>query len=143
MNEKKAVYNGYEERYLTGLELKELFVGQYLATGRHHSVVLGISISEYLYFLNIDDTISYRVFINEYFCRLMDGTTDRLISFFGYHSVKHIRLSNNPEDIHLERVCPQCGAPMEFKNGRYGEFLGCSHYPACRHTMKIPVLGNS
>lgn len=40
MAEKKPVYNGYEERYLSGLELKNLFADHYYATGRHHSVDL-------------------------------------------------------------------------------------------------------
>jgi DNA topoisomerase-1 len=31
------------------------------------------------------------------------------------------------------RTCPQCGAPLEIKRGRYGKFIGCSSYPKCRH----------
>lgn len=41
MQEKKPIYNGYEERYLKGAELKELLKEHYYATGRHHSVILG------------------------------------------------------------------------------------------------------
>ncbi|MFH1019197.1 MAG: type I DNA topoisomerase, partial [Pseudomonadota bacterium] len=26
-----------------------------------------------------------------------------------------------------------CGKPMVFKNGRYGKFLACSGYPACKN----------
>ena len=55
MREKKPVYNGYEERYATGKELSKLFEGQYMTTGRHHSVVLGLSIPDYLWFLGVDD----------------------------------------------------------------------------------------
>ncbi len=85
MAEKKPVYNGYEERYLNGAELKTLFNGHYYATGRHHSVILGLAIPDYLDLLKIDESKEYRIFINEYFCRVMDGTTDRLISFFGHN----------------------------------------------------------
>ncbi len=35
------------------------------------------------------------------------------------------------------RICPVCGSPMKKRNGRYGEFWGCSSYPDCRHTEKI------
>ncbi|MCX5863766.1 MAG: type I DNA topoisomerase [Deltaproteobacteria bacterium] len=30
-------------------------------------------------------------------------------------------------------LCEKCGKPMVFKNGRYGKFLACSGYPACKN----------
>lgn len=30
--------------------------------------------------------------------------------------------------------CPQCGASMRRRSGRYGQFWGCSRYPQCRGT---------
>ena len=93
MREKKPVYNGYEERYATGKELSKIFEGQYLTTGRHHSVVLGLSIPDYLWFLGVDDQKIYRIFINQFFCRLMKGDTDGLISFFGHTVLSDVRLS--------------------------------------------------
>ena len=143
MAEKKPVYNGYEERYLNGSELKNLFAGHYYATGRHHSVILGIAIPDYLDLLKIEDTKEYRIFINEFFCRVMDGTTDRLISFFGHNAIERIDLSVDLETVNLQKTCPACGAPMKFKEGKYGEFLGCSQYPNCKQTAKIPIIGNS
>ena len=143
MNEKKPVYNGYEEKYLTGSELKQLFVNHYYATGRHHSVTLGLSIPEYLDFLNIKDSVQYRIFINDYFCRVMDGETDYLISFFGHHSLEGLNTAVDLSKIELPKVCPVCGAPMKFKEGKYGEFLGCSRYPQCKQTAKIPIVGRS
>lgn len=35
------------------------------------------------------------------------------------------------------RICPKCGNPMKKRNGKFGEFYGCSGYPACRHTEKV------
>lgn len=35
-----------------------------------------------------------------------------------------------------EILCPQCGAEMVKRRGKYGEFYGCSNYPACRGTRK-------
>lgn len=32
--------------------------------------------------------------------------------------------------------CPKCGSDTELRNGRYGEFYGCSTFPACRGTRK-------
>lgn len=31
------------------------------------------------------------------------------------------------------RVCPKCAAALVVKTGRYGRFIGCSAYPACKH----------
>ena len=126
MQEKKPVYNGYEERYVTGEELSKLFEGRYLTTGHHHSVVLGLPISDYLWFLGVDRQKTYRIFINQFFCRLMDGDTDGLIAFFGHTSLSDVKLSGKPKEIQLHKYCPMCSTPMRFKQGKYGEFLGCS-----------------
>src|SRR6266849_1398169 len=34
--------------------------------------------------------------------------------------------------------CPTCGSPMREKTGRFGPFLGCSNFPACRGWLPIP-----
>lgn len=33
--------------------------------------------------------------------------------------------------------CPKCGSPMRKRNGKFGEFWGCSIYPACNGTMNL------
>jgi len=33
--------------------------------------------------------------------------------------------------------CPKCGAEMVKRNGRYGEFYGCSTYPKCNGTRSV------
>lgn len=33
-----------------------------------------------------------------------------------------------------EKICPECGLSMKKRNGRFGEFWGCTGYPDCRHT---------
>ena len=40
-------------------------------------------------------------------------------------------------DLPSDEVCEKCGKPMLIKSGRYGDFLGCSGYPACNFTKKI------
>jgi len=32
------------------------------------------------------------------------------------------------------RNCPECGSPLIVRWGRYGKFIGCQNYPACRYT---------
>lgn len=52
-----------------------------------------------------------------------------------------------PEET--DQLCPNCGRKMVVREGRFGEFLGCSGYPECKTTMplnktlgvKCPVCG--
>ena len=34
-------------------------------------------------------------------------------------------------------ICPECGAPMVKRKGRYGDFYGCTNYPDCTQTRNI------
>lgn len=36
-------------------------------------------------------------------------------------------------------VCDQCGSPMLIKHGKFGKFIACSNYPACRNTKSFVV----
>ena len=38
-----------------------------------------------------------------------------------------------------QKICPDCGAPMILRHGKYGDFYGCSAYPKCRHTEQAGV----
>ena len=31
-------------------------------------------------------------------------------------------------------ICPRCGGQLVLRNGKYGDFYGCSNYPRCRYT---------
>ena len=35
-----------------------------------------------------------------------------------------------------EKLCPYCNAELKLRNGKYGEFYGCSNYPKCKYTQK-------
>jgi len=45
------------------------------------------------------------------------------------------------EDLPTEEVCPTCAKPMVNKRGRFGRFLACSDYPACKTTRPITIKG--
>jgi DNA topoisomerase-1 len=36
------------------------------------------------------------------------------------------------EPVVTDQECPKCGRPMLLRQGRFGEFLGCSGYPECK-----------
>ena len=35
-------------------------------------------------------------------------------------------------------LCPDCGGPMRTAQGRYGAFLGCANFPACKGWRHLP-----
>ncbi|MFZ5568834.1 MAG: type I DNA topoisomerase [Thermodesulfobacteriota bacterium] len=39
------------------------------------------------------------------------------------------------------RTCEKCGKPMVVRQGKYGEFLACSGYPACKNTQSLQTGG--
>lgn len=38
---------------------------------------------------------------------------------------------------YITPTCPRCNERMVKRNGRYGDFWGCSNFPRCRHKQKI------
>lgn len=50
-----------------------------------------------------------------------------------------------PESVPMEEsniVCEKCGRKMVYKTGRFGKFLACPNFPACRNTMTVDQNGN-
>ena len=43
----------------------------------------------------------------------------------------------SPEKIEQLGKCPECGSDLAIKNGRFGRFIACSHYPECKYTRSI------
>ena len=35
-----------------------------------------------------------------------------------------------------DRICPECGAPLKKRIGKFGAFFGCTNYPKCKHIEK-------
>lgn len=59
------------------------------------------------------------------------------------HRIKTWRknLKKKIEDLHNigehTVVCEQCGGWLVKREGKYGEFLGCTNYPECQNTQQI------
>ncbi|MDY6879014.1 MAG: type I DNA topoisomerase [Thermodesulfobacteriota bacterium] len=49
----------------------------------------------------------------------------------------HIHITKTPE-IEEAGVCEKCGSPMVVKKGKFGSFIACSGYPACKNTRPLP-----
>ncbi|MBD5543468.1 MAG: DNA polymerase III subunit epsilon [Lachnospiraceae bacterium] len=35
------------------------------------------------------------------------------------------------------QICPKCSGELKRRNGKFGEFLGCSNFPECRYTSPL------
>ena len=40
-----------------------------------------------------------------------------------------------------KNVCPRCGGELVKRNGKRGEFIGCSNFPKCRYTADSEEKG--
>ncbi|WP_080957333.1 topoisomerase DNA-binding C4 zinc finger domain-containing protein [Brachyspira hyodysenteriae] len=38
--------------------------------------------------------------------------------------------------MHYFCICPRCKGKLILKEGKYGQFYGCSNYPNCKFIMK-------
>jgi DNA topoisomerase-1 len=43
------------------------------------------------------------------------------------------------EDVPVDEKCPECGAAMVMKRGRFGRFLACTRYPECKGTKPVSI----
>jgi DNA topoisomerase I len=47
------------------------------------------------------------------------------------------REGEEPPQNEVVGICPECGKDLLKRNGRYGEFIGCSNFPRCRYTRSL------
>lgn len=74
--------------------------------------------------------------------KLVDISTYYRISTAGAHRALNDCMMNQQcfelmtkESVkYSPKLCPRCGGELKRRNGRYGEFWGCSGFPACRYT---------
>jgi DNA topoisomerase-1 len=43
------------------------------------------------------------------------------------------------EEVRVDEKCPECGAAMLMKRGRFGRFLACTRYPECKGTRPVSI----
>ncbi len=137
----KECYNRYEEMHITGLELRRLFKDSFYCTGRHHETTTSLPIPTFLKVLNIKECKVYRVFYNEYFCKILNEKTDEDIAFFGHRRSSFSKFFNE-NDWEIPK-CPLCNSEMKLRVSQYGEFWGCSKYPNCKGKLQIGIIPNN
>ena len=49
--------------------------------------------------------------------------------------LKAPKKDKKPKEFLTGQPCPRCGRKMFLRNGRYGQFYGCSGFPYCKHTQ--------
>lgn len=84
--EKRPVYAGYEERYMTGQEIIDTFSNAYECFGHHHERTTAYKM-DWSYKPRVKPEKTYRVFVNDNFCGIFDNETDAKLYFFGYTMV--------------------------------------------------------
>ncbi len=55
----------------------------------------------------------------------------------------NVNIVSQKEEIKTDHVCEKCGLPMVIKHGRYGKFLACSGYPACKNAKPLNDEGSA
>lgn len=54
---------------------------------------------------------------------------------------KHILYSKKTKSAFDPSVCPECGSKLILRNGRNGQFIGCTGFPKCRYTRSVRMQG--
>jgi DNA topoisomerase-1 len=58
-----------------------------------------------------------------------------------------VKVANGKAEARPDRPtgekCPLCGHDLAAKHGRYGDYVGCSNYPACRYRPPKPVTSTN
>lgn len=47
-----------------------------------------------------------------------------------------------PTEAATDQICVKCGLPMVMRQGKFGPFLACSGYPACKNTQSVTPAGS-
>ncbi len=108
---------------------------------------IGIVVNDFLekYFSNIVDA-NFTSKMEDDLDKVASGNLDweKVIKDFYFPFEKEIESNKdkiNKNDItnlgESEEKCPDCGAPMFYKLGKYGKFLSCSRYPECKGMKAI------
>lgn len=71
-----------------------------------------------------------------------EQTFKKILNDFYHPFIKELESANErmykDEPEPTGEMCPKCGSPLVFKEGKNGKFIGCSNYPKCKYVKKEP-----
>lgn len=87
-------------------------------------------------FIENREKVLNNIEINEIYKILMENkiTNKETIKNHNYNVKNYIEYKEN---IANEGKCPRCGGALIKRQGKRGEFYGCSNYPKCKYTKNI------
>lgn len=90
--------------------------------------------------------VKYTAQMEDKLDEIQEGDVSRTeaLSEFYYPFIKSVQeaseLMYKDEDEPTGRLCPKCGAPLVYKKSKFGDFIGCSNFPACSYREKEPEI---
>lgn len=113
---------------------------------RFYPTPLGIAVTDYLvkHFPDILD-VQFTAGVEQQLDEIEEGKqewTEVLRAFYVPFAQRLAETEKSSEFVRIEPketdyTCPNCGAKMLLREGRYGKFLGCSRYPECKTIVKV------
>jgi restriction system protein len=67
---------------------------------------------------------------------------NKLLNVFYKSNARETLIKTFGENIAENKICKKCNAEMKIKQGKYGEFYGCSNFPKCSYTEQIRRVKN-
>ncbi len=117
---------------------------------RFYPTQLGIAVTDYLvkHFPDILD-VQFTAGVEQQLDDIEEGKqgwTEVLHAFYEPFAQRLAETEKSNEFVRIEPketdyTCPNCGAKMLLREGRYGKFLGCSRYPECKTIVKVTRSG--
>ncbi|MCF0108178.1 MAG: type I DNA topoisomerase, partial [Bacilli bacterium] len=95
------------------------------------------------YFPDIVD-VKYTAQMEEKLDNVQAGSQSRLKTLTDFYSPFMEMYSEASDKMYKDgpietgELCPLCGSPLVYKEGRNGKFVGCSNYPTCNYVQKEP-----
>ena len=67
----------------------------------------------------------------------LDGIAYDTLAGLDFNKEKEEIKSFGSRYVSKEYRCPRCNGILVMRNGRYGKFWGCNHWPECEYTRNI------
>lgn len=152
---KSWIYNGKREEYyrkfLAVSELKPIISRNYALHVDNCPISKRVW-KKKCYANFLDDCLICDYFVGTKTIRKSDNGQEQKILCAGKQRVAHIEDFDIPFDerikyfkekrelefyeLIVQGICPQCESNLVIRDGKYGEFFGCSNYPHCRFTFR-------